>query len=86
VRWAPGRLGHEQEDRREGPQHIDAPLEEDRTFPPPEGFRANAVVCDPSIYDRSAADPEGFWAEEAGRLEWSRPWDTVMEWSPPFVS
>jgi acetyl-CoA synthetase len=66
-------------------QHIEALLEEGRTFPPPKGFGERAVVSDPAIYERAAADPEGFWAEQAGQLEWSRPWDTVMEWTPPFV-
>jgi len=65
--------------------HIDALLEEDRTFPPPPGSARDAVVSDPSIYERAASDPEGFWAEQADRLEWSRRWDTVMEWTPPFV-
>ena len=30
-------------------------------------------------------DPEGFWAEFAGELEWSRPWDTVLDWQPPHA-
>ena len=67
------------------PQHIDALLEEDRTFPPPPSFSQHAVVADPSIYERASADPEAFWAEQAGELEWSRRWDTVMEWTPPTV-
>jgi len=37
------------------------------------------------IYERSLRDPEGFWAEEARRLEWFRTWDKVLEWSPPFA-
>ena len=65
--------------------HIDALLEEDRTFPPPPDFAGEAVVSDPSIYERAASDPEGFWAEQAETLEWTRRWDTVMEWTPPFV-
>src|SRR5688572_7170746 len=65
--------------------HIDALLQEDRVFPPPPRFAEEAVVSDPAIYERAAEDPEAFWAEQAGRLEWSRPWDTVMEWTPPFV-
>ena len=65
--------------------HIDALLQEKRVFPPPSGFAEGAVVSDPAIYERAAEDPEAFWAEQAGRLEWSRPWDTVMEWTPPFV-
>ncbi|HEX6399761.1 MAG TPA: AMP-binding protein, partial [Actinomycetota bacterium] len=67
------------------PQHIEALLEEGRTFAPPPAFAQRAVVPDPSIYERAARDPEGFWAEQAASLEWSRPWDTVMEWTPPFV-
>jgi acetyl-CoA synthetase len=65
--------------------HIDALLQEKRVFPPPSGFADAAVVSDPAIYERAAEDPQAFWAEQAGRLEWSRPWDTVMEWTPPFV-
>jgi len=37
------------------------------------------------IYDRSLRDPEGFWAEEARKLDWSRTWDKVLDWSPPFA-
>jgi acetyl-CoA synthetase len=66
-------------------QHIDALLEELRVIEPPEEFRRNAIVNDPEIYARAEADPEGFWAEQAGKLRWSRPWDTVMEWNPPWV-
>jgi len=66
-------------------QHIDALLEELRVIEPPEEFRRNAIVNDPEIYARAEADPEAFWAEQAGKLRWSRPWDTVMEWKPPWV-
>ena len=31
------------------------------------------------LYAESIADPEAFWAKEAGRLSWSRTWDTVRE-------
>jgi acetyl-CoA synthetase len=66
-------------------QHIDALLVEKRVFPPPPSFAQEAVIGDPAISERAAADPEAFWAEEAGRLDWTRPWDTVMDWTPPFV-
>ena len=69
----------------EAGQHIAALLEEKRVFPPPPSFAERAVVSDPEIYERAARDPEAFWAEQAGRLEWSRPWTGVMEWTPPFV-
>ena len=65
--------------------HIAALLSEDRVFQPPEDFQARAIVRDRSIYERAEADHEAFWAEQAERLSWSRPWDTVMEWTPPWV-
>ncbi len=64
---------------------IDALLAETRTFPPSDAFRAAAVISDPGIYERAAADPEAFWAEEAKSLDWYKPWDTVLEWEPPFA-
>ncbi|AOL23997.1 propionyl-CoA synthetase [Erythrobacter litoralis] len=30
-------------------------------------------------HDRSLAEPEAFWAEQAGRLEWHRRWDSVLD-------
>ncbi|HLB26414.1 MAG TPA: AMP-binding protein, partial [Dehalococcoidia bacterium] len=38
-----------------------------------------------ALYERSIAEPEAFWADEARKLEWFRPWDTVLEWDPPFA-
>jgi acetyl-CoA synthetase len=37
------------------------------------------------MYERSMRDPEGFWADEARKLEWFRPWDSVLNWEPPFA-
>jgi acetyl-CoA synthetase len=64
---------------------IEGLLAEGRVFEPPEAFRARAVVVDPAIRERAAADYEGFWAEQAARLDWSRPWETVLDWDPPWV-
>jgi acetyl-CoA synthetase len=58
-------------------------LREDRTFAPPPDFRARAVVKDESVYAEAERDPEAFWARLAGELEWSRKWDTVLDWQPP---
>ena len=66
-------------------QNIEDLLVEKRVFPPPPGFVEQAVLSDPAIYERAAQDPEAFWAEQAEQLVWSRRWDTVMEWTPPFV-
>jgi acetyl-CoA synthetase len=64
---------------------IDTLLDEQRTFPPPGAFTANAVINDPAIYARADDDPELFWAEEAARLAWMKPWHTICEWKPPHV-
>ena len=64
---------------------IDAMLEENRTFDPPKEFRANALVKDNAVYDEAADDNEAFWVRQAETLEWSRRWDTVLEWDPPWV-
>ncbi len=64
---------------------IDALLKEDRRFPPTPEWTRRAVVSDPSIYDRAAADPEAFWADFARELEWIRPWDEVLRWKAPYA-
>ena len=64
---------------------IDALLEENRVFEPPKTFTADALVDDESIYKEASDDYEGFWARQAEALEWSKKWDTVLEWDPPWV-
>ena len=41
------------------PKGLDALLEENRRFDPPEKFRQEAVVSDPTVYERAAGDSEG---------------------------
>ena len=64
---------------------IDVLLTEERSFPPPPAFARDAHVNSPAIYEKAAADFEGFWAERAHELEWSKPWHTVLEWKPPWA-
>jgi acetyl-CoA synthetase len=54
-------------------------------FPPPDIVaEANAPEYE-KLYQRSLDDPESFWAERAGELEWYRQWDKVLDDSnPPF--
>jgi acetyl-CoA synthetase len=66
-------------------RNIEALLSEERVFPPPQGFREGATVGDPGIYERANADREAFWAEQAEHLSWYRRWDTVLDWTPPWV-
>ena len=63
---------------------LSALLHESRSFPPPAGFAAQANA-QPGISEAASADPEAWWAEQAGRLQWDRPWDTVLEWDQPFA-
>ncbi len=60
-------------------------LDEQRVYPPPEDFRNQAWVRDESIYREAEADPEAFWAAQAERLDWTRRWDQVLDWKPPFA-
>ncbi|WP_305787720.1 acetate--CoA ligase [Symbioplanes lichenis] len=58
---------------------------ETRQFPPPAELAANANV-QAEAYDRAAGDREAFWAQQAGRLAWTKQWDQVLDWSnPPFA-
>ncbi|WNJ19871.1 acetate--CoA ligase [Pontibacter sp. G13] len=34
-----------------------------------------------TLYDRSVADPEGFWAEQASTFQWRKTWDRVLDWN-----
>jgi acetyl-CoA synthetase len=64
---------------------LDDLLHEDRRFPPPPAFAADAVMHDASVYERAESDPEAYWAEWAGKLDWFEPWHTVLEWTPPHA-
>ncbi len=61
-------------------------LKEDRTFPPPDSFKAQALITGAEAYDEAEEDWQGFWARQAADLvEWFQPWDTVLEWELPFA-
>jgi acetyl-CoA synthetase len=64
---------------------LDSLLQEDRTFPAPPEFAAQANERDPGVYARADADPEVYWAEWAERLHWFRRWERVLEWEPPYA-
>ena len=50
----------------------------DPSAPPPPEFAARANVG-PDAHTHAEADPFAFWAEQAGRLQWDTPWDTVFD-------
>jgi acetyl-CoA synthetase len=62
---------------------IEALLDEDREFPPPEDFARQANVQDPSIYRTADRDFEKFWEDFAHELSWYKPWKRVLDWKPP---
>ena len=64
---------------------IETLLDEQRRFPPPDSFNAQAHVRDATPYERGRRDPEGYWAEWAKQLEWIQPWTQVLEWKPPHA-
>jgi acetyl-CoA synthetase len=63
---------------------IDTLLSEQRRFPPPPAFAAGAHATQ-ALYDEAARDRLAFWAGQAGSLTWMKPWDTVLEWTPPHA-
>jgi acetyl-CoA synthetase len=64
---------------------IETLLDEQRSFPPAAAFRERAHVRDQGVYTRAQQDREGYWAEWARQLEWIRPWDQVLAWTPPHA-
>ncbi|MCW2502656.1 MAG: acs [Actinomycetia bacterium] len=59
-------------------------LHEERHFDPPASLAANANVT-ADAYQQASDDRLAFWEEQARRLSWSQPWDTVLEWDAPFA-
>jgi acetyl-CoA synthetase len=61
-------------------------LLEVESFEPPEDFRSQALISDPSIYDEAAADPEAWWLDQSKQLlDWARePSQGLDESNPPF--
>jgi len=64
-------------------------MREDRVFPPPAEFAGKARIGSLAeyerMYERSIAEPEEFWAEAAGELEWFAPWTSVLDGSGPHA-
>ena len=56
---------------------------EERRYPPPPDFAAQANAK-PDIYDR---DPDEFWESEAHeRVTWFEPFTELCRWEPPFAN
>ena len=52
-------------------------------YPPSDDFQARAHIGSEAEYEamyaRSISDPEGFWGEQAQRIDWFEPYDTVKD-------
>lgn len=64
-------------------------LHEERVFPPPAEFSANANIKSFEEYERLYNEAEknvpAFWARQAEGLDWFEKWHTVLEWNEPFA-
>jgi acetyl-CoA synthetase len=61
---------------------IETLLGEERRYPPPPEFAAQANAS-PEIYSR---DPQEFWEHEGReRVSWFEPFTTVCEWELPYA-
>jgi acetyl-CoA synthetase len=62
---------------------MESVLHEERLFSPDSDFSSKAHIGSMEAYrklhERSLADPEGFWAEQAQALHWFKPWDAVFD-------
>ncbi|MDP6602415.1 MAG: acetate--CoA ligase, partial [Phycisphaerales bacterium] len=70
--------------------NIESVLQEDRVFEPPASFGERiggayieSIDAYRTMWERSIADPDSFWAEVADELDWFERWDTVSEWNCP---
>jgi len=65
---------------------METPQASSEMFEPTKEMAEGAHVPDyEALYRRSMEDPEAFWAEQAGELDWYAPWDQVLDASgPPF--
>jgi len=59
-------------------------MSDDKIYPVPSSVAARAYIDQVKyrqMYERSVADPEGFWSEQAHAfVDWYKPWDSVLEW------
>ncbi len=59
--------------------------QETRHFAPSSDFAKNAIA-QPELYAEARADRLGFWAKQANRLHWHKPFTQILDWSEaPFA-
>ncbi|MBN8248426.1 MAG: acetate--CoA ligase [Verrucomicrobia bacterium] len=75
---------------KHAPATIESHLQEDRVFPPPEGFASRAHLRSMAAYRKlwkeSVTRPESFWARQArAELVWQKPFGKTLQWKEPFA-
>src|SRR5690242_14321109 len=87
MSWLPGPAASCHREGASMSSQIDHLLSETRRFAPSRDFAAEAVGT-AELYERAAADREGFWAEQARELlHWHTPFTQGLDWSnPPFAT
>src|SRR5687768_15708741 len=69
--------------------NIESVLQEERVFPPPPEFAAQAHIKSEAELEalraEASSNPEAYWARMAEELHWFRKWDTVLKWKPPHA-
>lgn len=63
---------------------ISALMHDEGAIPPPLSLARAAYLRNDTVErDRAAADPDGFWAEQAALVDWMEPWSAVSRIEPP---
>ncbi len=69
--------------------NITSILKEKRVFAPGAEFSERAHISSfaqyQELYKKSIINPEEFWAEIAGELDWFEKWNKVLTWEYPFA-
>jgi len=68
---------------------LDSVMSEERLFPPPAEFAAQAKIGSLEAYEtlwnEAAADIEAFWDGYAAELHWFKPYTQVLDWQEPHA-
>ena len=81
----------EHRDTHPGQEHVEATIEnllrEERSFPPPPKFTAQANATDAGICEQADSEEgfRAFWTEESKRLDWIEPWTELLDWQLPYA-
>ncbi|MFP7760468.1 acetate--CoA ligase [Marisediminicola sp. LYQ85] len=66
------------------PDGVESLQSDTASFTPPEAFARAANVTAETVERAARLGDEAFWEQQAVRLDWRSPWDSVHEWTPPL--